>query len=290
MAFLETLISAGIFGGVYALLALGLTLQYGVARVLNLAYGEAVVLAGIATALLFARGLTPLWVLLLLPPLWMGLHLLLFRFLFLPVLGPRLALDPGREGRIILLSFGLSFLSQGLMAAYLGGQLFSYSYLHQGVALGPAQVSLNRVLAFLLALGLALGLHAFLQRSRLGTAIRALSREPAEAALVGVPVPRLAAGVFALGGGLAGAAGVLLSMFQPLAPTLGPELTLKALVVVVLGGLGGVPGALAGGVALGLTEGLVARFVNPGLSLAALYLLFLGAVLYLRGTREVARQ
>ncbi len=60
--------------------------------------------------------------------------------------------------------------------------------------------------------------------------------------------------------------------------------------VVVLGGLGGVPGALAGGVALGLTEGLVARFVNPGLSLAALYLLFLGAVLYLRGNREVARQ
>ncbi|WP_337845185.1 branched-chain amino acid ABC transporter permease [Thermus sp.] len=290
MAFLETLISASIFGGVYALLALGLTLQYGVARVLNLAYGEAVVLAGIAAALLFARGLSPLWTLLFLPPLWMALHLLLFRFLFLPVLGPRLALDPGREGRVILLSFGLSFLSQGLMAAYLGGQLFSCSYLQEGVALGPAQVSLNRILAFLLAMGMAFGLHFFLQRSRLGTAIRALSREPEEAALVGVPVPRLAAWVFALGGGLAGAVGVLLSTFQPLSPTLGPELTLKALVVVVLGGLGGVPGALAGGVALGLTEGLVARFLSPGLSLAVLYLLFLGAVLYLRSNREVARQ
>lgn len=107
---------------------------------------------------------------------------------------------------------------------------------------------------------------------------------------MGVPAARLSGSVFALGGELAAASGVLLSMFQALTPSSGPELTLKALVVVILGGLGGVPGALAGGVALGLAEGLVTRFVSPGLSLVAVYGLFVAAVLYLRANREVARQ
>ncbi|AEV16340.1 MAG: branched-chain amino acid ABC transporter permease [Thermus sp.] len=291
MALLDAMITGAIAGGVYGLLALGLALQYGVARILNLAYGEAVALGGILTALLYqGAGMSPLLCLLLLPPLFTLGHLFLHRWLFLPLLGRRLAVDGEKEGRVILLTFGLSFLVQGLLAAELGGRLFSYSFLGQGVALGPSAVALNRLLAFALGLVLVVAVHLFLNRTRLGTAVRALSREPEEALLVGVPAPRLSAWVFALGGGVAAATGVLLSMFQALAPSSGPELTLKALVVVILGGLGGAPGALAGGMVLGMAEGLVARFLNPGLSLAAVYGLFVLAVWYLRGKREEARQ
>ncbi|WP_018111985.1 branched-chain amino acid ABC transporter permease [Thermus igniterrae] len=291
MPLLDALLTGAIAGGVYGLLALGLALQYGVARILNLAYGEAVALAGIATALLY-QGLTlsPLVALVALPPLFALGNLLLHRLLFLPLVGRTLALDGENEGRLILLTFGLSFLIQGLLAAELGGRLFSYSYLGQGVSLGTTAVALNRLLAFGVALALVVLAHLVLTRTRLGMAARALSREPEEALLVGIPAVRLSAWAFALGGGVGAAAGVLLSMFHTLTPASGPELTLKALVVVILGGLGGAPGALLGGVALGLAEALVTRFVNPGLSMAAVYGLFVLAVLYLRGNREVARQ
>lgn len=291
MPFLDTLLIGAIAGGVYGLLALGLALQYGVARILNLAYGEAVVLAGIATALLYqSLSLSPLMALLALPPLFAFGNLLLYRLVFLPLVGRTLALDGEREGRLILLTFGLSFLVQGLLAAELGGQLFSYSYLGQGVSLGTAAVALNRLLAFGVALTLVALAHLVLTRSRLGMAVRALSREPEEVLLVGIPAAQLGAWAFALGGGVGAAAGVLLSMFHALTPASGPELTLKALVVVILGGLGSVPGALFGGMALGLAEALVTRFVSPGLSMAAVYGLFVLAVLYLRANREVARQ
>lgn len=291
MVLLEALITGGIAGGVYGLLALGLSLQYGVARILNLAYGEAVILAGIATFLLYqGLGLSPLVSLAVLPPLSFLLHLLFHRILFLPLVGRTLALDGTTEGRIILLTFGVSFLVQGLLAAEGGGRIFSYSYLSQGVALGPSAVALNRLLACFLGLALIGLTHLFLRRTRMGMAIRALSREPEEVLLVGVPAARLAGYLFALGGGGAAAAGVLFSMFLALTPAMGPEFTLKALVVVVLGGLQGTAGVLVGGLVLGVAEALVTRLVSPGLSLAAVYGLFVLGVLYLRGQRETVRQ
>lgn len=291
MALLEALITGAIAGGVYGLLALGLSLQYGAARILNLAYGEAVILAGIFTALLYQGvGLSPLLSLVLLPPLFSLLHFFLYRALFVSLLGRRLLLDGEREGRVILLTFGLSFLVQGLLAAEMGGRLFSYSYLSQGVILGPSAVAANRLLAFAGAVTLGVAAHLFLTRTRVGTAVRALSREPEEALLVGVPVPRLAAWVFALGGGVAAVTGVVLSMFHAFTPFSGPEFTLKALLVVILGGLAGAPGVFLGGVTLGLAEGVVTRLVSPGLSMAAVYGIFVLAVLYLRGNREEVRQ
>ncbi|GAA5335664.1 MULTISPECIES: branched-chain amino acid ABC transporter permease [Thermus] len=291
MAFLEALITGSIAGGVYGLLALGLSLQYGVARILNLAYGEAVILASIATFFLYQGfGLSPLASLAVLPFLFFLLHLLFHRALLLPLVGRTLALNGTTEGRIILLTFGISFLVQGLLAAEWGGRIFSYSYLSQGVSMGPSAVALNRLLACVLGLTLVGLTHLFLTRTRIGMAIRALSREPEEVLLVGVPAARLAGYLFAVGGGIAAAAGVLFSMFQAVTPAMGPELTLKALVVVVLGGLHGALGALTGGLVLGVAEALVTRFVSPGLSLAAVYGLFVLGVLYLRGQRETARQ
>ncbi|GAA6756205.1 branched-chain amino acid ABC transporter permease [Thermus thalpophilus] len=291
MALVEALVTGGIAGGVYGLLALGLSLQYGVARILNLAYGEAVVLAGIVAFLLYqAFGLSPLASLGLLPPLFFLLHLFLHRTLFLPLVGRTLALNGATEGRVILLTFGISFVVQGLLAAEWGGKLFSYSYLSQGVALGPTAVALNRLLACSLGVALVGLTHFLLVRTRAGTAVRALSREPEEALLVGVPAARFAGYLFALGGGVAAAAGVLFSMFHALTPAMGPEFTLKALVVVILGGLHGALGALVGGLALGVAEALVTRLANPGLSLTAVYGLFVLGVLYLRGQREAARQ
>lgn len=290
MALLDAFVTGVISGGVYGLLALGLVLQYGAARILNLAYGEAVALGGILAALLYQElNVSPVLTMVVLSPGFALLHLFLHRSLFLPLVGRTLVLDGEREGRIILLTFGLSFLVQGLLAATLGGRLFSYSYLSEGIALGPSVVAANRLLAFVLGLTLVVAAHFLLTRSRMGATVRALSREPEEALLVGVPAPRIAAWVFAVGGGIAAGAGVLLSMLQTFTPASGPELTLKALVVLILGGLQGAIGALLGGVALGVAEGLVTRLISPGLSLAAVYGLFVLGVLYLRAQREVGR-
>ncbi|WP_240695258.1 ABC transporter permease subunit [Thermus caldilimi] len=236
MSILDALLTGAIAGGVYGLLALGFALQYGIARILNLAYGEGVVLAGITTALLYqGLSLSPLIALFVLPSLFALGNFLLHRLLFLPLVGRTLALDGEKEGRLILLTFGLSFLIQGFLAAELGGQLFSYSYLGQGVSLGATTVALNRLLAFGVALALVALAHLVFTCTRLGIAVRALSREPEESLLVGIPATRLSTWAFALGGGVGAAAGVLLSTFHALTPASGPEFTLKALVVVILG-------------------------------------------------------
>ncbi|MBI4048913.1 MAG: branched-chain amino acid ABC transporter permease, partial [Devosia nanyangense] len=139
----------------------------------------------------------------------------------------------------------------------------------------------NRVLAFALAVLLGGGLYLLLTRARWGTAIRAVAVAPGSAPLVGIDVDRVARFAFALGGALAAAGGVIISMYLTFSATAGVVFTMKALVVVIMGGVGNIPGALAAGLILGVVETLVASFIDPGLTLAATYLIFL-AVLVLR--------
>lgn len=279
---LDALIIGLVYGGVYALLALGLTLQYGVARILNLAYGDFLIAAAVFATLLYQRyELSPLISLALLAPASFLAHLFVYHLIFVP-LERRRGSWRAMEASSILLAFGLSFVVSGAMLAVFGGKLFSYSYLLVPVRIAGSVVPANRLLAFLLALGLGLAVYLLLVRTRIGTAIRAIAVDPDGAPLTGIDVRRWAGLTFAFGGIICAASGVLISMFQTFNVPMGVTFTLKALVVVIMGGVGNAVGALVAGLILGVTESFVARYVSPGLTLAAVYALFILAVLTMR--------
>lgn len=278
--FLSTLLLGLVLGGTYALLALGLSLQYGIARIMNLAYGEFMLLASFAVALMFTGwGIGPLWGLVVVVPAGYGFSWAIYRVMMRPLVR-RSGAGGGLEADSILATFGLLFVLQGVMLVGFGSDFTSYSYLDQGVKVLGATVAANRLIAFALSLAFALGLYFVLIRSRWGTALRAVALSPGSAYLVGIDVNRMGRQAFALGGALAAAAGVLISMFQTFSATDGVVFTMKALIVVIMGGVGNILGALVAGLFLGLAETFVAVFIDPGLTLAATYALFLAVLLW----------
>jgi branched-chain amino acid transport system permease protein len=279
MLLFDILLPGLVLGGMYAVIALGLTLQYGVARILNLSYGESLVAAAFGALSLYAgAGVSPLLALLLAVPIAFAVNWLLYRLVLLPAV--RRSRDPGgAEIDSILLTFGLLFVIQGVMLVAFGGQYYSYSYLSVPVVVLGSTLALNRLVALAFALVIAVAVYVALTRTRLGTAVRAIAVEPTAARLVGIDVPAVAGLVFAFGGAMVAAGGVLVSMFLTFNASMGVVFTMKALVVVVMGGVGNVMGALAAGLLLGIVETAVARLVDPGLTLAATYAIFLAVLL-----------
>jgi len=270
-----------VLGGTYALVAMGLTLQYGVARIMNLAYGDVIIAASFGAFVLFtALGVNPLLGMLLVIPAGFALNWLIYAVMLQPL--ARRSRDRGRlEGDSILATFGLLFVIQGVALVIFGAGFQSYSFLAVPVDVLGTTIAANRLLAFALALVFGLGLWLMLTRTRFGTVIRAVAANPASAPLVGIDVDSVARFAFALGGALAAAGGVVVSMYLTFSATMGVIFTMKALIVVIMGGVGNLMGALAAGLILGLVETLVASFIDPGLTLAATYLIFL-AVLVIR--------
>ena len=270
-----------VLGGTYALVAMGLTLQYGVARIMNLAYGDIIIAASFGAFVLFtALGINPLLGMLIVIPAGFVLSWLIYAVMLQPL--ARRSRDRGRlEGDSILATFGLLFVIQGVALVIFGSGFMSYSFLAVPVDILGTTIAANRLLAFVLAIVFGLGLWLVLTRTRFGTVIRAVAANPASAPLVGIDVDRVARLAFAIGGALAAAGGVVVSMYLTFSATMGVIFTMKALIVVIMGGVGNLMGALAAGLILGLVETLVASFIDPGLTLAATYLIFL-AVLVVR--------
>jgi branched-subunit amino acid ABC-type transport system permease component len=265
MLLFDFLLAGLVIGGIYALISIGLNLQYGVARVLNLAYGEFLMLAGYGAFFAFTLiGTPPLLTLLVGAPLAFAASWLLFRYLLHPLL--KRSRDAGkREIDSILATFGLLFVLQGAaLAAWSGTDRF-YSYLATPVNLAGMVMSANRLLVLVAALVLSGATFALLQLTGIGRALRALASSPQTAPLVGIDVARYSAGAFALGGALAAIAGVLLSTFIGINPTIGAAYTMKALIVVVMGGIGHVLGGLVAGLVLGMAETMAALLIDPGL-------------------------
>jgi branched-chain amino acid transport system permease protein len=261
--FTEPLLSGITLGGIYALIAMGLTLQYGVARIMNLSYGESLVAACFAALWLFtAISVNPLFGLLVIVPLAAVINWLIYQVLLTPLVRRAPSRD-ALEVDSILATFGLLFVAQGVMLAIFGGNYFSYSFLAIPVKIFGATISASRLLALGFAVVIGLALYLGLTRTRAGTAIRAV------------------AFAYALGGALVAAGGVLVSMFLTFNASLGVVFTMKALIVVIMGGVGNLLGCLVAGLILGLTETFVATYVDPGLTLAATYIIFI-LVLLLR--------
>jgi branched-chain amino acid transport system permease protein len=280
MLVVDIILTGLIIGGMYALVALGLTLQYGVARIVNLAYGEFFVAAALAAFWLYTGlAVSPLVGLVLALPIAFGLNWAIYQSLLMPLV--RRARSQGMlEVDSILLTFGLLFFIQGIALASFGGQYFSYSYLSIPVSVLGSPLAVNRLIALAFAAGIGSALYVALTRTRLGTAVRAVAVDPVAAQLVAIDVRRAAAFAFALGGALVAAAGVLGGMFLTLNAGMGVVFTTKALIVVIMGGVGNLMGALAAGLLLGIAETFVARLVDPGLTLAVNYALFLAVLLW----------
>ncbi|MCY1708995.1 MULTISPECIES: branched-chain amino acid ABC transporter permease [Pannonibacter] len=280
MTLMTALIAGLVLGGTYALAAMGLTLQYGIARIMNLAYGDMIITAAFAAFVLQgAAGINPILGLLIAVP---GGFLLGYA-VYTVILAPLVARAPNRgvlEVDSILTTFGLLFVVQGILLVLFGSNYTSYTFLNEPVNVLGATIAANRLIALILALGLGITLYLLLTRTRWGTALRAVAVSPQSAQLVGIDINRAAAFAFALGGGLAASAGVVISMYQTFTATGGVVFTMKALIVVIMGGVGNLVGALAAGLILGLVETLVSTYADPGLTLAATYAIFLAVLLW----------
>lgn len=275
MILFEVVLSGVLVGGMYGLIALGLNLQYGIARMMNLAYGEALMGSAFTAFWFFTLWrIDPLASMLFSVPAAFCGNWLIYRYLLTPLIR-RAANQEILEADTILVTFGLLFVFQGLALVQWGGEYRGYSYLAVPVDVLGATVALNRLIAFAAAVVLALALYWLLRSTRFGGALRAIAIDPVAAQLVAVDVPRLSALAFAAGGAIMAAAGTLVSMFLSFNASIGIVYTLKALIVVIMGGVGRMMGCLMAGLLLGLAEALGAYLVDPGLTLAINFAFFL---------------
>jgi branched-chain amino acid transport system permease protein len=275
MPAIEVILGGVILGGLYALVAIGFNLQFGMARIVNLAYGEFLMGAAFAAFWMFTLfRINPIAGMLFTVPVTFGANWLVYRVLMLPLVRRARTRDD-LEGRTILATFGLLFVLRGAATLAFSADNRFYDYLGEPVQIFGFTFAANRVLAFAMACVFAAAIWLILNRTRFGAALRALVIDPVGAELVGIDVRGLSGLAFAGGGGLVAAAGTLVSTFLTFNPAIGIEFTMKALVVVIMGGIGNIGGSLLAGVLLGVAEALCSYYVDSGLTLAVAYALFL---------------
>ena len=279
-AWIELIFSGLITGGIYALVALGLNLQYGLMRILNIAHGEFLMLGAYLTWMVQTSfGISPLLMIPVSFVVLMGLGLVIHWLCFrrLTATSPNIDIF---EARGLLVAFGLMFLIQNLVSSIWGGELRGYDYMADPVVMGGAQFAGNKLLVFAMALIFSLGLMVLLRKTLLGKGVRALMQSQVGAQLVGINTRTLHPLMFGIGLGLSGLAGCLLSMAYTISPAMGEPYTVTALIVITLGGFGSMGGALAGGLMLGVIEAFGMHFTNPSLKALLSYVVFIGVLLF----------
>ena len=247
----------GLFvGGLYGIAGVGLSLVFGVQKVLNVAHGSLVMLGGYAGFWLFTSyGIDPFLAIVIVGPLFflfgIALHLGLFRFV------TRLR-EEEKIKNSLLISFGLTLVLENLAIRLWTAdeRAITTSYAGDGVTIAGIVFPYTRVASLLVALLAIVFLHAFLSRTFAGKAIRATSEDWEAASLMGINVQRTYVVAFGIGTALAGIAGTLVSISYTVSPSIGLAWTLKALVVVVLAGMGSIIGAFVAGILLGEAEAL----------------------------------
>ncbi len=277
---MDIIVGGILLGGTYALIAMGLQLQYGVARIMNLANGEVLIAGSFAALWLFTGAqLSPILSIIIVAPLGYVINWLIYRYLLQPLV-KRSKTQGHLEVDSILSTFGLSFIFIGLMHAIFGGEYFNYEYLEIPYEIFNEPYGLNRIAAFLGAAVLAAGLYFWLNKTRSGLKLRAVSVNPRSSNLVGINVDSASALAFSLGGAVTAAGGALISMFMTFDASIGVLFTMKALIIVILGGVKEIKGAIVAAFILGLAETAVASLIDPGLTLAAAFLLFILVLLF----------
>jgi branched-chain amino acid transport system permease protein len=278
--FSQDLVNGILAGGIFAVVALGFSLVWGIMNIINLAHGAFIMMGAYTSYVLFSTWhLDPFLSL----PLAFGL-LYVFgycvqRFVINYVVRAPL-LTP------FLLTFGLSLLIVNVALFIFHGDTkgITTQYSGSSIAIGPVTIAWTKLWTLVAALIITAGMQAFLTTSRTGRAIRAMALDIDAAQLSGVRVSHLYAVVYGLGAGLAGAAGVLISLSYSIQPSMGDPFVITAFVCCVLGGLGTVQGALVGGLLYGVLEAFGSQYIGTGLQDAvALVVLLLVLIVRPRG-------
>ncbi len=272
MSVLPQLVVSGLLlGGVYALISIGLTLIFGVLRIVNFAHGEFLMLAMFASYWLFELSrIDPYVSLLLVVPAAFGLGALAYLVVIRHTLGRPHVVQ-------IFATVGLLIALQNLALVLWSPDYRTVrpSYGDATLVLAGIPVAVTKVVAFLVAMLVALGLLAFLRHTYAGKAIRALAQDRTAATLMGIDADRMYLLTFALGIACVGVAGAVLLPIFYVFPTVGQHFVIISFVVVVLGGLGSMAGAILGGLLIGLVETFSGYLIAPSMQQLAYFLVFM---------------
>jgi branched-chain amino acid transport system permease protein len=252
-------VSGILTGLVYGLMALGLSVIFGVVRVVNFAHGEMMTVAMYLAVVLFAElGLDPLVMMLPIAAVLFGVGYAMQRILINPFIA-----RPEHSQFMLMIAVAIIIVNALLIIFGPDAQTVQVSYAFDSFAIGPLIIDATKLYAGLAAILVAGALFAFFRFAPIGKAIRACADNYTGALVVGLDVKRLYALSFGLGAACVGAAGAIIVLIVDVTPPLGPAYTLLAFVIVITGGLGSMPGALLGGVLIGLTEAMAGLFFTP---------------------------
>lgn len=274
--FAQSLISGILIGGVYALIGIGLTIIFGVMRVINFAHGDLLMLGMYATFYLFTLGkIDPFVSILITIPVMFILGGLLQKYLINRILG---ALPQNQ----ILLTIGLGLvMSNSIMLAFTSDyKILTTSYSSSSFNVLGISVSTPLAISFSITVAITIALYWFLLKTDTGQAIRATAQDREAAQLMGINVKRMSIIAFGLGAALAGTAGALISPTYYIFPQVGATFTLKAFVITVLGGMGSIVGATLGGVVIGVAESVGGVYLGAGWKEVIVFVLFLLVLLF----------
>lgn len=275
--FAQTLLTGIFLGGVYGLIAMGLSLVFGVMRVINFAHGNFVLLGMYAILALYTSlGISPFWGILVVIPIGILLGALLQRVLISRVIG---------SGDLpqLLLTLGLAIIIQNLAQIIFSPSQLSlpgFTWGSQLTYVGTIVVRPAHVAGFLIAVVISVGLTMLLKRTDLGRQMRATVDDAAMAESSGVRTKRIYVMAMALGTCIALVAGAVLITYQPVSPAIGNQFLVLAFVAVVLGGLGNVIGAFIGGVLAGVVQQVTAAYVGVDLQDVGLFALFILVLIF----------
>jgi len=275
----QVLVNGILLGGIYALVSLGLTLIFGVMRIINFAHGQFLMLAMYATYWLFQLyGLDPYVSILIVVPLMMAIGMGAYRMIIQPIID-------ASEMTHVFATLGLNLSLQGIALFLWQGDFrgIRTSYSSMVIHLGPLYINLPRLIIFLCAIAAILALFLFLKRTYTGKAIRASAQKRVAAQLMGVNLSKIYMIAFGIGIAIVGLTGAVLMPIYEVFPSVGSLFALVAFVVVVLGGLGNLGGALAGGIVIGVVESVSGVFIAPALKEGVYFIIFV-IILLLRPT------
>jgi branched-chain amino acid transport system permease protein len=267
--FLQALVTGLLMGGVYAAYSSGFSLIFGVMNIVNIFHGELIMIGAFTTYWLFTLYHIDPFVTL---PISI-LSASLLGYVIQRVLINRVVEAPPMISYLCTFGVHLILANLALLAWSADFRTVTTSYSGVGFSVGPLTIPMARLVTFIIAIVTTLGTYWFLEKNRYGKAIRAASQDKEMARLVGIDIRKVYALTFALGAGITGLAGGLLSTYFVIYPQMGLPYTIIAFCVVVLGGMGYLPGALIGGLLLGVIQSLTATYLNSGLSVAITFIL-----------------
>jgi len=274
--FMQSLISGILIGGVYALIGIGLTIIFGVMRVINFAHGDLLMLGMYGTYYLFTLfNIDPFVSIVITIPLMFLYGGLLQKLLINRILGSL----PQNQ---ILLTIGMGLvMSNTVMLAFTSDyKILSTTYSSSSFDILGISVSTPLVISFAITVAITTALYWFLMKTDTGQAIRATAQDREAAQLMGINVKRMSIIAFGLGAALAGTAGALISPTYYIFPQVGGTFTLKAFVITVLGGMGSIVGATLGGILIGVAESMGGVYVGSGWKEVVVFVLFLLVLLF----------